>query len=111
MIGMPRRKSLMAIAAGIVAFSPRLDATAAQDTRCDEIVSIDSRNFRFQMPNGSSVQLKNGAAFLSDAREEGESKDWEVKLVQDEIIHPRPGQALRLMRLSSNHLTGSGSWD
>ncbi len=103
--------SIVATAISIVALSIRLHATLKQDTRCNEIVSIDSKNLRIEMPNGGAVQLKNGTAFSSDAGEGGESKDWEINLVQDEIIRPIPGQALRLIKLFSNHLTGSGAWD
>jgi len=111
MIGIFRCVSFVTNAIGIVAFSLCLHATFAQDARCDEIVSIDSKNLRIEMPNGLAVQLENGAAFHSDSGENGGSRDWEMNLVQDELIRLAPGQVLRLMRLFDNHLTGSGTWD
>ena len=106
-----RRVSIVTNALVIVTFTFCLHAAFAQETRCNEIESIDPENLRVEMPDGIAVQLKNGAAFHSDTVESGGSEKWELSLVQDELIRPAPGQVLRLMKLFDNHLTGSGSWD
>jgi hypothetical protein len=92
-------------------FLCRLYANVAQDARCEDIVSIDFKNLRVDIPMRGIVQLENGIAFSSDAGEDDESKDWEIRLVRDEILRPEAGKALRLIKLNANHLIGSGAWD
>ena len=110
-LAFPRERAITAALAVFALFLCRLSANVAQDTRCEDIVSIDFRNLTIDIPWRGAVQLEDGVGFSSDAGEGGESKDWEIRLVRDEILRPADGKALRLIILNASHLTGSGAWD
>jgi hypothetical protein len=83
----------------------------AQNMQCRDIAKVDFKNIRLELPKGAPIQLKDGKAFSSDDTGDKDSKDWEIVLAQDEMLHPAPARDVRLIKLTRNHLTGSGSWE
>jgi hypothetical protein len=98
------------IIAGVVVFICIVvfHAGAEEIILCKDIKTIEFRNFRMAVPDRGVVQFKNGTALSSDGEEKS---DWKINLIQDEVFHPSVGAEVRLLRITSNHLTGSGSWD
>ncbi len=90
---------------------PVPSSTASEQDSCYNVTSINIENMKIEIPYRGMVQMDNGVGFSSDAGPGGESHDWKITLVQDEILQPSPSALLRLVRFSAEHVTGSGAWD
>ena len=78
-------------------------------TPCHEIDKVDLMNAELNFES-KSLRFRDGKACTTDG--EGDSAcDWEHTVTLDKLLTPEPGQAVRLIILNSNHLTGSGAWD
>jgi hypothetical protein len=87
---------------------PSGQSTAAA-TRCDAIDKIDFNNSELNFES-KLLQFRDGKACTKDGEDTGPC-DWEHVVTFDKVLTPEPGQAVRLMIINSNHLTGSGAWD
>ena len=77
---------------------------------CRNVEAVDFRNSVLEIAHRGKVLIADGVGYASDAGEGGDSRDWRVALLEDRVLRPAPGVAVRLVRLEASHLTGSGEW-
>jgi hypothetical protein len=104
---------LQILALFIAVSSGGLTVLAGDKAPCrgNDITAVDFTNMKIALPDlWGKVQLSQGVGYKSEAGLD-ESKDWKITIEQDEILRPSPSVTLRLLRVTCNHLTGSGAWD
>ncbi len=97
-----------------IAGSATAMAASAGDTApspCHNLKAVDFANMKLDLPGWGTVKLSKGIGYTSEDPDFSESKDWKITIEQDEILRPPPSTTLRLLRVTCNHLTGSGAWD
>ncbi|HVN80694.1 MAG TPA: hypothetical protein VMW38_16995, partial [Terriglobia bacterium] len=59
------------------------------------------------------LKFEAGASRSYDSPDQGEADhpDWQNEIGLDRMIRPEAGLTLRMIVISSNHLTGSGAWE
>lgn len=102
---------LQVLALAVAVSSGGMTVLAADKTVCpgNDITAVDFANMKIAHPRYGEVQMRQGHAYISE--DGSDSKDWKISIGQEEFLWPSPSTALRLLRVNSNYLTGSGAWD
>jgi len=78
--------------------------TPTDNIACASLSTVNLRNSRI-----NHLKFVDGKACESDGLP-GKC-DWEHKINQDQLLYPTAHKQIRLIVITANHLTGSGSWD
>ena len=85
------------------------DGNEPSPRRCTDISRIDLRNATIPLEDAGLFKLVDGKGCTSDAVP-GKC-DWKQTLTMDRMLYPDKANALRLIKVNSTHVTGSGAWD
>ncbi len=91
-----------------VAFAA-LPSEASAPQVCKDIEKFDFRNSTLELENRGYVTLVHGNGCSSD--DLPNHCDWKQEITLDVFLWPQKGIEIRLLRINSDHLTGSGEWD
>lgn len=75
---------------------------------CSDIVKIDFKNRVIKDSQFGDLAFKNG---VFEQKDDLGGTDWEHKIVDDFTLTPETSEVIRFIKISSNHLSGSGAWD
>jgi len=85
---------------------------------CADVRQFDFRNSDLRIGGRTgesreperSIRLRNGITFISDDPRSVKSRDWEITLKVDRLVHPDASTWVKVIVLDQNHLTGTGDW-
>jgi len=80
---------------------------------CVNIDKVDFKNAAIEVKRRGVLKFDSGASCSYDSPDHAEAghPDWQNKIILDHLVNPEAGLSLRMIVISSKHLTGTGSWE
>jgi hypothetical protein len=91
----------------------------AKSQSCTDIRTFDFKNAAVPIAarddgghsGPDTFHLQDGKGFISDNPDLTQSRDWQLNLFGDRLIHPDASTWLRVITIDRLHLTGTGDWN
>ncbi len=79
---------------------------------CTSVEKVDFKNAAIEVRRRGVLKFDSGTSYSYDSPDHAEAAhpDWQNEISLDHIINPEAGLSLRMIVISSGHLTGTGAW-